>query len=230
MNQIRTKAIVLHRTNYSEADRIVTFLTQDRGKIRVIAKGVRLLKSKLAGGIELFSITEIGYIQGRGQLGTLTSARLIRYYDSIVKDINRVQLGYEVIKQLDRAVEDQPEPEYFDLLDEAFKSLNNNKIAIDLIRIWFQAQLLRLSGHTPNLKTDESGDPLDETKSYDFNYDIVGFEQREGGTYSSSDIKFLRLLFLGNTPQALQVIVNLDKIIPHCQQLVQAMLQTYIRI
>ena len=53
LKDIRTKSIVLRRTNYGESDRILNLLTEN-GVISVIAHGVRKEKSKLAGGIELF--------------------------------------------------------------------------------------------------------------------------------------------------------------------------------
>ncbi|MCA9330182.1 DNA repair protein RecO, partial [Candidatus Saccharibacteria bacterium] len=62
MKQIVTVGIVLARINYGEADRIVTILTPDHGKIRLLARGVRKIKSRLAGGIELFSINDLTYI------------------------------------------------------------------------------------------------------------------------------------------------------------------------
>lgn len=45
-----TDAIILTRTDYGEADRIITLLTPGHGKLRLIAKGVRRIRSKLAGG------------------------------------------------------------------------------------------------------------------------------------------------------------------------------------
>jgi recombinational DNA repair protein (RecF pathway) len=56
----------------------------DSGKLSLMAKGVRKVKSKLAGGIELFSTSEITYIPGRGSVGTLVSSRLMRHYGGIV--------------------------------------------------------------------------------------------------------------------------------------------------
>jgi DNA repair protein RecO (recombination protein O) len=109
VNQILTRGIVLSRTDYGEADRILTLLTPDQGKIRLIAKGVRKIKSKLAGGIELFSVSDVTFIRGRGDIGTLVSARLDTHYGTIVKDIERVQLGYDLIKQINKSTEDQPE-------------------------------------------------------------------------------------------------------------------------
>ena len=57
-NDIRTKALVLRRTNFGEADRIINFLTE-QGVVAAIAKGVRKEKSKLAGAVELFCLSEI---------------------------------------------------------------------------------------------------------------------------------------------------------------------------
>ena len=68
MKTERMRAIVLRRTNYGEADRILQLLTPE-GRRSVMAKGVRREKSKLAGGIELFALTDVVIGQGRGELG-----------------------------------------------------------------------------------------------------------------------------------------------------------------
>jgi DNA repair protein RecO len=231
VNQLRTKAIVLSRTDYGEADRVVTLLTNDHGKITVMARGVRRIKSKLAGGIELFSIADIGFLPGKnGGMGTLISARLITYYDRIVHQIDRVQLGYELIRLLHRATEDQTEIEYFDLLQAALISLNDEGIAVELIQVWFRSQLLKLAGHTPNLITDEGGNKLESTNKYSFNFDTVGFHEDENGRFSSRHIKLLRLLFSGSNPTMLSHIEGLGELLPECAPLIQTMLQTYIRI
>ena len=147
MKQIVTTGIVLARTNYGEADRILTLITPEYGKLSLMAKGVRRIKSKLAGGIELFSVSDITFIRGRSDLGTLISARLIKHYRTIVKDIGRTMLGYDLIKLLNKATEDEPESEYFTLLEQAFEALDDPTIDQNLIRLWFTMQLLRLGGY-----------------------------------------------------------------------------------
>lgn len=210
MQQVTTQAIVLSRTNFGEADRIVTFLTPDHGKVSAIVKGARKARSKLAGGIELFSISDISYIAGRGELATMTSTRLLRHYANIVKELDRTNLGYELIKSLNKATEDNPEPEYFKLLDEAFAALDDKVIDLGIIKVWFAAQLLRLAGHTPNLHTDGQGGKLEAAKSYSFNFDTMGFfESRPSrNNYGADQIKFLRLIFEGSSPKYLQNIKN----------------------
>lgn len=229
MNQIVTSGIVLTRTNYQEADRILTFLTPDHGKVRVLAKGVRKSKSKMAGGIELFSVSEIGFIRGKGELGTLTTSRLKKYYEHIVKDINRTMLGYELIKLLNKVTEDEPESEYFDLLVELFEALDSSKPHIDLIKMWFYAQLLRQAGHSPNLRTDIAGKPLKTDQKYLFGYDEMSFSENPNGTFGADHIKFLRLVFSGNKPAVLQQVRDAEDFIPQTLQLVQTILPSHIR-
>ncbi|HEX7368326.1 MAG TPA: DNA repair protein RecO [Candidatus Saccharimonadales bacterium] len=236
MNQQLTRGIVLGRIDYGEADRILTLLTPDCGKLRLLARGVRKVKSKLAGGIELFSISTIAFVRGRGEIGTLISTRLERHFGAVTRDIDRTMLGYELIKQLDKATEDQPEAEYFLLLEYAFEALDAADVGVDLMRAWFAAQLLKLAGHTPNLHTDTSGQKLSAGQAYDFSLDDMTFAQpqparsRSGSQFRADDIKFLRLLFSSNPPAVLQKVSGADTLTRSCQPLVLAMLRTYIRV
>ena len=70
-----TPAIVIGRLNLGEADRILTLLTPDYGKLRVSIRGVRKIKSRLAGHVELFSQTRL--MLAKGILISCTKAPLI---------------------------------------------------------------------------------------------------------------------------------------------------------
>lgn len=229
MNQIVTKGIILTRTNYQEADRVLSILTPDYGKVSALAKGVRKSKSKLAGGVELFSISEIGFIKGKGTLATLTTARLLVHYDRIVQDINRTMLGYELLKLLNKVTEDEPGREYFELLQELFKALDDSDISEDLIRLWFYAQLLREAGHTPNLRTDSSKQQLAPEGNYHFTHDEMHFTAHPEGMFLADHIKLLRLSFSNNTPRGLHKIQGADELITTCMQLVRTILPNHIR-
>ena len=128
-NNLRVKAIILRRTNYGEADRIITVLTREQGILSVMARGVRREKSRLAGGIELFSICDLTLAKGRANridLWTLTGAKIVRSFYDIIEDFGKMEFGYEAIKLTARAAEDVDEPEYFDLLEKTFANLNNS--------------------------------------------------------------------------------------------------------
>lgn len=192
--QQTTTGIILNRTDYGEADRILTLLTPDYGKLRLLAKGVRRVKSKMAGGIELFSVSQLGFIKGRGDIGTLTSTRLAKHYGKIVTDLDRTMAGYDIIKRLDKATEEGAEQEYFDVLQQAFEALNEMSVPLSAVRLWFEVRLLDMGGRSPNLVTDGSGQKLVADRRYAFNTDNMSFESSANGRFTSNHIKILRLV------------------------------------
>ncbi|HSX35519.1 MAG TPA: DNA repair protein RecO [Patescibacteria group bacterium] len=226
-NQQSTQGIILARTDYGEADRILTLLTPGYGKLRLIAKGVRRVKSKLAGGIELFSVSDLMFIKGRGEIGTLVSARLDRHFRHIVKDLDRTMLGYELIRLLNKNTEDETEGEYFELLETGFESLDDVHIPRDIIEFWFYAQLLRLGGQAPNLHTDASGAKLQAGQAYSFDVQEMTFAVApEGrGRFTADDIKFLRLAFAGSKPKLLNHVEGAPQLAAKLAPLVTTMLQ-----
>jgi len=62
------EGIVLRRIDYGEADRILTVLTLEHGKIGVIARGVRKSQSRLASRTDLFTRSRMQLARGRGEL------------------------------------------------------------------------------------------------------------------------------------------------------------------
>lgn len=226
MKHLVTRGIVLARTDYGEADRIVTMLTPEQGKLRLMARGVRKPQSKLAGGIELFSISDLTYITGKGEIGTLISSRLKQHYGNIVKDLARVQLGYELIKTLNKATEDHPEAAYFELLNQAFAALDNSATDLELINAWFQAQLLYLAGHSPNLTIDTANQKLDPDQAYTFDFEAMSFAPHPQGSFTASHIKALRLLFSGHSPANLQNVQGIITMLKDLSPLIRTMGQT----
>jgi DNA repair protein RecO (recombination protein O) len=227
MQQLTTKGIILTRTDFGEADRIITVLTPDYGKLRLMARGVRRVKSKLAGGIELFSVSDITFIRGRGEIGTLISARLRAHYGRIVTQIARVQLGYELIKLLNRITEDETEPDYFALLEQLFATLDDTDIPPELIECWFYAQILRLGGSEPNLRSDTNGQSLSAEQRYQFSSADGAFVAAASGQFGAEGIKFLRLVFAGHPPKTLQQVQGLERFLPMCVQLVRSQINQH---
>lgn len=212
MRQLTTTGIILNRTDYGEADRILTLLTPDYGKLRVLAKGVRRVKSKMAGGIELFSISQLGFIKGRGELSTLTSTRLEKHYRNIAKDLDRTMVGYDMIKRLDRATEEAAEREFFDILQHVFEALDDKNISLPVVQLWFVMQLLEAAGRSPNLVTDVTGAKLEIDGSYGFNSEEMTFYKAEQGRFGGDHIKLLRLA-RDYSPTVLGHVTNSQKMI-----------------
>lgn len=215
MKTVRTKAIVLRRTNYGEADRILQLLTPDNGIMSVMAKAVRKEKSRLAGGIELFARCDVTIGIGKGELGILTAARLDIFYSHIMADYDRLQFGYDAIKQITRAATTIDEPAFFDLLEQSFVSLNDPKIDVRLTKAWFWLQLAILLGVGMNLATDTNGMKLVEDASYNFSEADHGFLFSESGSFSSAHIKLLRILS-AQPPKVAAQVNGTDDLINDC--------------
>lgn len=229
--QFVTQGIVLARTDFGEADRIITFLTPDSGKVKAMAKGVRKIKSKLAGGIELFSVSDLTFIAGKREIDTLISSRLLKHYGSIVKHLDRTTASYDIIKLVNKATEDVPEIGYFNLLNQAFEGLDDLELDAQTVRLWFEMQLLKLTGHAPDLQNDISGSRLKISKNYNFHFEEMKFGTGSGkGSFSVEHIKFLRVGFAAAGPKVLSRVEGGEKISPTLQPLIQSMLKPYIRL
>lgn len=215
MRTIRTKAIVLRRTNYGEADRIVQLLTPSEGKLSVMARGVRREKSKLAGGIELFARCDVTVSSGKGELGILTGARLEVFYSHIMSDYDRLQFGYDAIKQISKAADNIDEPAFFDLLDQCFEALNDSEVSVEITKAWFWLQLAILLGVGLNLSTDAEGMNLVEDATYNFSEMDHAFVFHEGGSFTSDHIKVLRVLS-AQSPKVASHVKGVGKLISDC--------------
>jgi len=84
----RTSAIVLKRQDFGEADRILTLFTPERGKLRVIAKGVRKTTSRKSGHVELFTYSNLLIAKGRN-LDIVTQAEMIRPFLGLRQELPR---------------------------------------------------------------------------------------------------------------------------------------------
>jgi len=194
MSTIRTKAIILSRTNYGEADRIMNILTPDNGKLSVIAKGVRREKSKLAGGIELLAISDLTVHQGKGNLGIVTSARLDTFFAHILENYEKLQFVYYVLKDISKSAEALSEPEFYEILRIVLESLNNKQIDSRIVEAWYRLQMAILLGVGINLSTDDNGMKLIEDTTYRFDVESMSFAYDARGQYATDHIKLLRVM------------------------------------
>ncbi len=203
MKSNRTNAIVLRRTNFGEADRILQLLTPD-GKVSVMAKGARKEKSRLSSGIELFAICDVVLGDGRGDLKILTSAQLVVFFRHIMEDYDRLQFGYTLIKLVNQASETVDAEDWYDILSESLAGLDVLTIPIELIQTWFYLRYSNMLGYELGLYFDVNGDKISSDLNYRYNQTERGLEQFNNGTISANHIKFMRLI----ATKSLKVLVQ----------------------
>ncbi len=189
---IKTFGYVMRRTNYGEADRILNIITPN-GKITAIAKSVRKSKSKLAGGIEIFSLIDFVIHQGKSDFGIVTSAKMLKYYSEILKDFNKMELGGMILKKVNQVSENSDSTEYFDIIDQSLRNLNGGTNLI-LVESWFLINMARAMGEEVNLYRDENGEKLQADKKYEFDGVRSVFVEKANGDFGVDEIKMLRFM------------------------------------
>jgi len=90
MSITKTEAIVLKSMKFGDTSKIATLYTKDHGKIKVIAKGIRKPKSRLAGALQTLSHIQIVFYRKRtSEIYLLSQSETIKSYQSLYKDLNR---------------------------------------------------------------------------------------------------------------------------------------------
>lgn len=191
-NDLRTLAYVLRRTNYGEADRILNLITPE-GKISAIAKSVRREKSKLAGGIEMFSLIDVNVHFGKNEMGVLTSAKMLKYHSAILKDFSKMEFAALVLKKVSLVAESVDAPELFQITDSVLTALGAER-DMGVIEAWFWFNLAKVLGEQINLYRDVSGEKLTEELRYEWDGMEMAFSPRENGVFDADSIKIMRLM------------------------------------
>lgn len=214
MRSVKTPAIVLRRTNYGEADRILQLLTP-KGKRSVMAKGVRREKSRLAGGIELFAICEVVIGEGKGEIGILTSSKLVHFFRHIMDDYDRMQFAYTSIKIVSKSSEMVEGPEWYDILAETLAGLDSKSVSFDLVQTWFYLHYSAVLGYELSLWHDENGKDLSPELIYRYDVAEKSLKAVSNGELTSDHIKLLRLI--ATRPlKVLAKVGGVEKILPDC--------------
>lgn len=205
---LRTEAIVLRRTDYGEADRILQLLTPE-GKKSVVAKGVRREKSKLAGGIELFSVSEVVIHEGKSDLGILTGAKLVEYYDAFVKDIELIEMGGAMMRSVNARAEQVESPEFYKILKQSLQAMQRHAGEEsrwkDILRAWWGINLTRASGEEMNLNFDTDGEKLAIDGRYYWDEENAALSKARAGRIGADHIKMMRLMAAGPAELSLKV-------------------------
>jgi len=145
-----SEAIILARKDYGEADRILVVYTKDYGKVSLIAKGVRKLKSKKRGSLEVFSQIKFGAARGKG-LDIMTEVNTINSF-SFRKNLAKVSLAYFFVESVGRLTKDEEtNEELFGLLTKSLGLLENKNNLKDF-RLDFISKMLTLFGYWPEDK------------------------------------------------------------------------------
>jgi len=127
MRNFRTEGIIIKRRDYGEADRILTVMTRDYGKLKIKAAGVRKITSRRAAHIELLNHTILHLYKGN-TFAILTEAKMLSDFSAIKEDFTKVGFAYHVCELVDGLCpENQENRNVFELLQKTLTNLSGNE-------------------------------------------------------------------------------------------------------
>jgi len=151
----RTQGIILKKADRGEANQLFTIYTKDFGKLDILGRAIRKIKSKLRTGAELFYFSELEFIQGK-TYKTLTDAILIDKFRNLRKDLRKLKITYKISEVFNNLVSGQePDKKIWQLLNEVLSKLNNCQIVklsnCQLLYYFFLWNLFSILGYQPEL-------------------------------------------------------------------------------
>ncbi len=195
----RTLGFVFRQKDLGEADKIFSVFTKDFGRIEVLGKGIRKISSKLRGGIEIFSISEIEFVEGRYQK-RLVGAQIKKRFKKIKKDLKKLSIAFKIAEALDLLIRGpEREKKIFLLLEKTFSKLNFSKRE-RLIYLIFFWKLISLLGYSLQINfCSLCQKKINQRVFIDFSLGGVICERcqkvaRMGREVDKSVLKFLKLL------------------------------------
>ncbi len=150
----KTQGFIFKKENRLEADRVFSVFTKDFGRIEIFGKAIRKITSKLKGGIEIFSLSEIEFIQGKNKK-TLTDTLFIERFKNIQEVPEKFEVANKISNLVDNFIKgEERDQNIFNLLNDTFSKLNNIQFPISnfqLVHYYFFWNFISVLGYGPEL-------------------------------------------------------------------------------
>jgi DNA repair protein RecO (recombination protein O) len=177
MTLYRCNGVVLRTYPLGESDRIVSFVTDTRGKVRAVAKGVRKTKSRIGARLEPGSQVSLLMFQSRGELDIVSQADTINPHRKIREDLDRLTHAASMLEAVDLlSQEGQEDSRLYSMLVGALNALDAADSA--LIVAAFYLRVLAHEGFEPS---------LEHCVRCGASEDLVGFDAAGGGVLCRKD-------------------------------------------
>ncbi len=174
---VTTEAIVLHSRKQGETSRIVVLYTRQFGKVSVVAKGVREMKSKFGGALEGFvrSTVVFYYKSERPGLYLLSKAETLDSHAKLLNTLEQIEAATSVVELIAAAMHDEEGNDaIFDLLSSTLDQLAAApKEAVPAILFSFFMQFSHRSGFQLALRESDFVEQVDLAQVREFNTRII---------------------------------------------------------
>ena len=152
MSLYRDEGVVLRAQKLGEADRIVTLLTREHGRVRAVAKGVRRTTSRIGARLEPFGHVDVQFYTGRTLDGVTQVETIASYGANLVHDYARYTTGQAMLETAERMTPEEGEPavQQYLLLVGGLRALVNAEHDSSLVLDSYLVRSLAVAGVAPS--------------------------------------------------------------------------------
>ena len=175
----RDTGVVLRHYQLGEADRIVVLLTEEHGKVRAVAKGVRRTTSKFGARLEPMSHVRLLLYRGR-DLDIVSQAESVESLAPLLGDLDRASQAMAALEAVDQlALEREPNPGLYRMLVGVLRTIAGTGPSPLVVPAFFW-KLLAAEGLRPEL------DACVRCGGVEPEVTLVAFDLDEGGVLCRS--------------------------------------------
>jgi DNA repair protein RecO (recombination protein O) len=207
MRKFSLEAIVLKSKNIKDADKIYTLLSKEKGRISVLAKGVRKVTSRRAGNMDSLNVINASVSENDSGFLMLNEVKTLKSFSKLKKDYRLSSLAFYMAELVFRNIEDGDEYEIlYKIFVKCLEVLGNDKVQPEMVVNHFELELLKLLGY--QLRIDD----------YTTNDKVINYVNKlsqgvfslneEKATYETADrmVKSFMHTMLDNKMKSLELI------------------------
>lgn len=146
----KLEGIVIRSMDYGEGHKIISIFSREAGKMSVMARGAKKLKSRHGAITQLFTYGQF-VVYKNSQMGTLSSGEIIDANQKLREDLEKGAFAAYIAEMAEKLSGDmEPNAMLFEQLLAALRGIAEGK-APDIITHMVEMKMLMLSGYMPEL-------------------------------------------------------------------------------
>lgn len=151
MSSIHSEAIVIRTTEYGEGHLIIVLFSRAAGKISVMARGAKKMKSRYTAVSQLFTYGEFSFFAPNQGMGTLHTGEVITSHHGLRIDLDKTAYAAYISELIDKVVpEREGSSHLFEQTLAAYEAIETDKDA-KIVSMIFELKVLQFAGYTPTL-------------------------------------------------------------------------------
>ena len=229
----KTEAVVIKTQRSGETSKIVTLFSPKFGKLKVVAKGSRGLKSRFFGSLEpLNHVSVVYYFKETREYQFLSQADIIHAYDKLKADLKKYAMATVFCDLIDRTELEQANPYLFQILIDVLNEIDRTKQNLSNYYFWFLLRFLKINGFSPDFarcKICQTDSPNETVRfsivNGSFSCGKCSLQEPTAVTVSAATIQYLRKLQVTSIKNLELIKITTEK---ECEMLLLSFMQYHI--